>query len=383
MSGNKNLVHAVPPIQPRPNADGARPGRTPPYKFIAEGLKAGRVVPFFGAAASAVYRPQNETWAPGKPFMPFGSELAASLASAAGYTAMDAAYDLALDEIFGAVLDLAANIPVDQAKATLASVLRKHVARPPDLALIASWAEHVQGDREAVNLELRQSFAVEAQPGLLHTWLASILGTRVYVTTNYDDLLEKALAPREPHVIIDRGKKGLWVCPAGGTSQQVAATGTELYTLLDGPRTQEPSQPILFKMHGSIDRAVARNDSYLITEEDYVDFLGRSSGSYVPPYINGLLEGKNILFLGYSLEDWNVRVILRKLLKRTKQTRDRQARNNNTDGNEASIDEGGEVRLWAIVRGRTDVEQEVWQAQNLNIYPMDLCEFTNNLAKFL
>jgi hypothetical protein len=32
----------------------------PPYKFIAEGQKAGEVVPFFGAAASAVYRPDGE-----------------------------------------------------------------------------------------------------------------------------------------------------------------------------------------------------------------------------------------------------------------------------------------------------------------------------------
>ena len=78
--------------------------------------------------------------------------------------------------------------------------------------------------------------------------------------------------------------------------------------------TGEPSAPILFKMHGSIDRKNRKNDSYLITEEDYVDYLGRDQGNYIPPYINRLMQGKNFLFLGYSLEDWNVRVILRKLL---------------------------------------------------------------------
>jgi hypothetical protein len=357
--------------------------RKPPYGFIANGLNAGKVVPFFGAAASAVYRPLDETWKRGKPFMPFGSELATSLASAAGYSALDAAYDLAFDEIFRAVRGIAANVPEDQAKATLAPVLRKHMGASPDLALIASWAEHVQGDREALNLELRQSFAVECDPGLLHTRLASVPGTALYITTNYDDLLEKALAPRKPHVIVDRGKKGLWVSPAGGKARQVASTGAELYTLLNDPDTQQPSHPILFKMHGGVDKAIAQNDSYLITEEDYVDFLGRASGSYLPPYINGLLEGKNFLFLGYSLEDWNVRVILRKLLNRANETRDCRLINSQTNDSDTSMSQGGEVRFWAIVRGRSDVEQEIWHAQNLNIYSMDLCEFTKNLVDFL
>lgn len=59
----------------------------PPYKFIADGLKEGTVVPFFGAAASAGYRPKGEAWKPGSPFMPFGGELAVSLANAASYPA--------------------------------------------------------------------------------------------------------------------------------------------------------------------------------------------------------------------------------------------------------------------------------------------------------
>jgi len=101
-------------------------------------------------------------------------------------------------------------------------------------------------------------------------------------------------------------------------------------------------------MHGSVDKIDARNDSYLISEEDYVDFLGRSGGSYIPPYITGLMTGKAFLFLGYSLEDWNVRVILRKLLKSSKS-------------------------------GDVERERERWQANDLNVYPMDLSEFAKKL----
>lgn len=198
-----------------------------------------------------------------------------------------------------------------------------------------------------------------AAPGALHKTLAAIKKINLYVTTNYDDLLERALASRHPNVLVDRPEMGLAIDTGSGTLEQIARTGQDLDQRLNDPKTGEPSAPIVFKMHGSIDRKNRANDSYLITEEDYVDYLGRDQGNYIPPYINGLMEAKNFLFLGYSLEDWNVRVILRKLLKPIKP---------------------GNVRCWAIVRGRNDTEQSVARAQSLNIYPMNLLEFSDKLA---
>jgi hypothetical protein len=334
----------------------------PPYQFIAEGLLAGEVIPFFGAAASAVYRPADEPWQPGKPFTPFGSELATTLATAANYPGADKACKATLADLMETIKGFAGDVTDEQLSAALNPVIHKHLASTLQLAFVASWAEHVQGHRRAVDRKLRQSFAVDCQPGLLHNTLASIEKTQVYVTTNYDDLLEKALGPRKPHLIVDRGDKGLWVGIDGKSPRPVAATGNELYELLNNPNTQQPSCPIVFKMHGSIDKADARNDCYLITEEDYVDFLGRTGGSYVPPYVLGLIEGKDFLFLGYSLEDWNVRVILRKLLKRT--TPD-------------------SVRFWAIVSGREETEHELWEARDLKIYPMDLLVFAQKLSEEL
>ena len=378
----------------------------PPYEFIADGLRAGEVVPFFGAAASAIYRPQDESWEAGKQFMPFGGELAKALARAAKYPVADQAFKktladlgqalkamawcceddrrLILSEISRIVDEKTDGATAHQAQSVLAPAL-SHLNAPPDLALVASWAEHVQGHRRAVDRKLHESFAVDCSPGLLHETLARIEATRLYVTTNYDDLLEKALAPRQPHVIIDRGDKGLKVVvggnpasastdadktlPSGSSDNDddvkappAASIGDDLYKMLNNPKTGEPSHPVLFKMHGSVDKKDARNDCYLITEEDYVDFLGRADGKYVPPYVSRLMEGKDFLFLGYSLEDWNVRVILRKLLSRSA---------------------AGSVKFWAIVSGHSEVEQQVWQAQNLNIYPMDLVAFAQELATHL
>ena len=331
----------------------------PPYELIADELLSGTVVPFFGAAASAVYRPPEVKWEPGKPFLPFGGELAEILARAASYGAANAAYEDALSELAAAAATAAPGVPVDDIKAALQPVLHKHVGGPPELALIASFYSQVQSTRPALERKLREAFQVTSEPGALHTRLAAIDGIQLYVTTNYDDLLERALAPRHPHVLVDRLQKGLALSTNSGTLEPIDRTGQDLDQRLTDPKTGEPSAPILFKMHGSIDRKDRKNDSYLITEEDYVDYLGRDSGRYIPPYINGLMQGKNLLFLGYSLEDWNVRVILRKLLFATK---------------------AGDVRCWAIVRGRSDTEQRVWQTQSLNIYPMDLLTFSDRLV---
>jgi hypothetical protein len=114
-------------------------------------------------------------------------------------------------------------------------------------------------------------------------------------------------------------------------------------------------------MHGTVDLANPKNDSFLVTEEDYVDFLGRDQGNYIPPYLFGLMQDKNFLFLGYSLADWNVRVIMHKLLKQSAER----------------------PRFWAIVRGRSDIEEMVWQSKDVNIYPMDIRVFSEKLAEFL
>jgi SIR2-like domain len=158
---------------------------------------------------------------------------------------------------------------------------------------------------------------------------------------------------------VDRLQKGLAISTDSGPLETISRTGKDLDQRLANPQTGEPTAPIVFKMHGSIDRKEPKNDSYLITEGDYVDYLGRDQGNYVPPYIDGLMEGKNFLFLGYSLEDWNVRVILSKLLSRIRPH---------------------DVRCWAIVLGRSEAEQRIWQSQSLNIYPMDLLKFSNKLA---
>src|ERR1700732_4152045 len=139
-----------------------------PYGLIATSLKDGTLIPFFGAAASAINRPPNATWGPGKPFLPFGSELATYLADAANYPAIEEAFNALFVEMKGAMNEIGAGASVpspvlDKIMEAIVPVVRKHVGKP-NLALIASWVEHVQGTRRVVDNELRKAFAVGVPP---------------------------------------------------------------------------------------------------------------------------------------------------------------------------------------------------------------------------
>jgi hypothetical protein len=120
---------------------------------------------------------------------------------------------------------------------------------------------------------------------------------------------------------------------------------------------------VIFKMHGSLDRTDKDNDAFLITEEQYVDFLGRPENGQIPPMLAAVMKQRNFLFLGYGLKDWNVRVMLRKLsLGRNPADR---------------------IKSWAIVRKPSRAETELWAAQDVNVYDVDLCDFVQGLEAHL
>lgn len=58
------------------------------------------------------------------------------------------------------------------------------------------------------------------------------------------------------------------------------------------------------------------SQSLVLTEGDYLDFLIRLSRdqSLLPPPIRTALAGTSLLFVGYSLTDWNFRVLFRGLV---------------------------------------------------------------------
>lgn len=115
------------------------------------------------------------------------------------------------------------------------------------------------------------------------------------VTTNYDQHFETALqiAGKHPRPVVyspDDNKQ------------------TTDY--LDDPT---PQSPVIFKIHGDIDQ----RDSLVVTDEDYIKFVLRMSSKEpyhpVPMTVKFWLARRTTLFVGYSLLDYNLRLLFRTL----------------------------------------------------------------------
>jgi hypothetical protein len=99
-------------------------------------------------------------------------------------------------------------------------------------------------------------------------------------------------------------------------------------------------------------------DSYVITEDDYIDYLALSDISkLVPKVVMARLKRKHFLFLGYSLSDWNLRIILHRIW--------------------------GELVLsfksWAVQSKVLPSEEQIWIKRNVEIFKQDLVEYLDGL----
>jgi hypothetical protein len=292
------------------------------YEEIAERLTDGRAIPFFGAGASL-----------GCGLLPSGAELAKKIAEIAEFPDPD---------------------------------------QYSNLPLVASYLV-LRKDSLKLQTLLREVFNVDAKTSDLHRCITSIDRLRLIVTTNYDDLIENALEERwkrtnndlyRPWIVVDKSTPGtVLLRQMGAKSLEVEAKNLSKKIRDPEPAPGMPQlyRPILFKMHGSLDRQDQQRDCFLITEEDYVNYLGRPDGGQIPPMLLQIMRDNSFLFLGYGLRDWNVRVILHKM----KINRDRK------------------VQSWAIVKKAGLAEKRLWEAHGVRIFEVDLQIFAEELQNHL
>jgi hypothetical protein len=94
--------------------------------------------------------------------------------------------------------------------------------------------------------------------------------------------------------------------PASDEMEEVKLT--EQLTTYDGTK--------IFKMHGTfVDSPnMEEHSSIIITEDDYIDFLGRvGRRAGMPTIIMSELVTSTLLLLGYSAKDWDFRMIYRSI----------------------------------------------------------------------
>lgn len=168
---------------------------------------------------------------------------------------------------------------------------------------VTQYASIIDGDPVTVKQRVVRELSRRGEPDFAdpsepHALLARY-PIKVYLTTNYDDFMYRALQ-RE-------GKRPVTaVCPWYGGAETDPET-----VLPDGyrPRSEEP---LVYHLHGSF-----RYDASLVlAEQDYLEFLvtlatdlGQGQGKVVPPQVLPALTRHPLLFMGYSLRDWSFRTL--------------------------------------------------------------------------
>jgi hypothetical protein len=170
-----------------------------------------------------------------------------------------------------------------------------------DLARVAQFVA-VQEDHRTPKEELVERLRGVACPNFRdgdepHGVLAE-LPFPVYLTTNYDDFMVKALEERRkrPYREMCRWNDLIEDEPSVFDKQ---------------PEYQpHPALPLVFHLHGH-----TRPESLVLTEDDYLRFLARmaSDDKLLPEFVKRALRLPALLFVGYRLADWNLRVLLQGL----------------------------------------------------------------------
>ena len=299
------------------------------YWLVASRILAGKVVPFLGAGANLCGRPDGEPWRLGR-YLPSGPELAEVLARYSRYP-----------------------VPGDG-----------------DLLRVSQYVDAVLGER-ALYEYLRTTFDADYPPTSLHEFLAELpaaLRRRrapplLILSTNYDDALERAFdALDEPYDLLwYEAKKGAACGRFMHRSEQgtVAIRRPNEYTALAAH-----GRTAILKLHGAVDRTDPKGDSYVITEDNYIDYLTRGDISgQVPITLRDQMADSHFLFLGYSLRDWNLRVILHRIW-----------------GQQAL-----DLKSWAIQREQvnpklSEIEQKLWADRgDVDVLYIPLGEYIENL----
>ncbi|MGI5400566.1 SIR2 family NAD-dependent protein deacylase [Streptomyces sp. CA-135486] len=147
---------------------------------------------------------------------------------------------------------------------------------------VADCCRQVLGNR-TFNEMLAESVGRAGRPGALHRKIAE-LPVKLFATSNYDTLLERAIRD------------------GTGTDPRILSLSEQSQWLYI---PEQPVEPWVLKVHGCVDRC---RDLLVISEEDYLSFA--TTYSHVAKGLHELFARHPVLFLGYSLGDWDVLNVL-------------------------------------------------------------------------
>jgi hypothetical protein len=224
------------------------------WEMLLSRIKEGRCTPFLGAGAC-------------HPTLPLGSEIARRWADEYGYPLEDSS-DLARVAQFLAV----EYDPMYPKEKFIRQVL--------------------QGKEPPVFTERDEPHGILAD-----------LPLPVYITTNYDDYMVRALQSRNKH---PQRELCCW--------NKYIRDQSSVFESESG-FDPTPGEPVVYHLHGHD----AVPESLVLAECDYLDFLVNISRDQykLPARIQEALSRASLLFVGYSLQDWSFRVLFRGVVEST------------------------------------------------------------------
>jgi hypothetical protein len=302
------------------------------YRTVAKAIADGRLVPLLGAGVNLCGRPARTSWRHGR-YLPSAAELAMHLAERFDYGD----------------------------------------PQTSDLVRVSEYAAVMEGSGPLYE-KLHEVFDADYPPTPLHEFLATLptlarengLQPRyqLVLTTNYDDTLERAFrAAGESFDLVsyvaegeERGKFLHW--PPGEEPRLIPAGKANEYGLKPGEQPLSlDERSVILKLHGIVDRDTPewRRDSFVITEDHYIDYLTKSTNvsELLPATLVAKLTRSHILFLGYGMRDWNLRVLFHRIWGERPLT----------------------WNSWAIQIHPEPIDEEFWRNRKVDILDVPLEEY--------
>jgi DNA-binding SARP family transcriptional activator len=234
---------------------------------------------------------------------------------------------------------------------------------------LACVSQHIAVMRGAGPLydELHDRFVGADQPSPVHRFFASLppllrdrgLPHQLVVTTSYDVALEQAFADAQEEFDVvgylaegrDRGK--FCHITSEGDARVIDEPNTYGDLSLD-------RRTVILRLHGQVDPRPERDrESFVVTEDDYIHYLGNGElTSVVPVSLVAKLRRSHFLVLGYVLRDWNLRVVLNRLWG----------------------DQRVNYRSWAVHAEPTPLEEAFWRQRDVMMVDRPPIEYVESLA---
>jgi DNA-binding SARP family transcriptional activator len=238
------------------------------------------------------------------------------------------------------------------------------------LPLVAQYVAMMKGSGPLYD-ELHALVEPETEPTAVHRFLAGlppVLRSRgaphqLIVTTNYDLALERAfLEEGEEFDVVSYLATG----PSRGRFCHIRPDGSR--SAIDLPNTYASElslerRTIILRLHGQVDLTPEREwESFVVMEDDYIDYLAQTDvANLVPVGLAAKLRRSHFLFLGYSMADWNLRLLLHRLRG----------------------DQPLSYRSWAVQPDPSPLEHEFWSRREVDVVALPLEQYVELLASHL